>query len=74
MLTSGMTTHPACATVDQASRRTTSSWRRAMTFPSVMLSAASTAMATSAGVPSAATARSTTSRAASAATFDTVAR
>ncbi len=74
MLTSGMTTQPACATVDQASRRTTSSWRSAMRLPSVMLSAASTAMASRAGVPMAATARSTTSRAARAATLETVAR
>src|SRR3954468_6056598 len=74
MLTRGSTTQPACATVDQASRRTTSSWRRAMRLPRVMLSEASTAMESRAGVPRAATARSTTSRAARAAIFDTVAR
>ena len=39
--TSGSTTQPACATVDQASSRTASSWRRAMTLPSVMLTTAS---------------------------------
>src|SRR6476620_11655158 len=74
MLTRGSTTQPAWATVDHASRRTTSSWRSAMTLPSVMLSVASTAMARTTGVPSTATARSTTSRAARAATLDTVAR
>ena len=74
MLTRGSTTQPAWATVDHASRRTTSSWRSAMTLPSVMLSADSTAIDSTAGVPRTATARSTTSRAASAATLDTVAR
>src|SRR6478735_3825880 len=74
MLTSGSTTLPACATVDHASRRTTSSWRRAMTLPSVMLSDASSAIDSSAGVPRAATARSTTSSAARAAILETVAR
>src|SRR6476620_7696058 len=74
MLTRGSTTQPAWATVDHASRRTTSSWRSAMTLPSVMLSADSTAIDSTAGVPRTATARSTTSSAASAATLDTVAR
>src|SRR5689334_1737490 len=74
MLTSGSATQPAWATVDHASSRTTSTWRRAMTFPNVMLSAARIAIESRAGVPSTDTARSTTSRAASAATLDTVAR
>src|SRR6478609_9832378 len=74
MLTRGSTTQPAWATVDHASRRTTSSWRSAMTLPSVMLSADSRAIDSTAGVPRTATARSTTSRAASAAILETVAR
>ena len=37
----GSTTQPACATVDQASRRVESSWRSAMTLPSSIDAAAS---------------------------------
>ena len=72
---SGSTTHPAWATVDQASSRTGSSCTSARTLPSVIETAARMPMPTSTGrSPADERLRPRTSRAARAATFEVAAR
>ena len=73
----GSTTHPAWATVDQASRRVASSWRRAMTLPRSIEAPAtrpSTRLTRPASTSAPATAWTTTRSAAAAEIFEVVAR